>query len=193
MQPRILGILECAAASAAQTKLRATKGAQLRLKTYVRRNSRDFLRHMAEVKVRIANLSEAALIGSLNKQLIEDQGHRNPMTVEELTERVSNWITTGEYRIVLLLSASQLEEVVGYATYSESEDEVHLRQFLILPDYRRRGFGSAAFRAMKQQLWPRNSRVRVEALTHNKAALTFWKALGFSDYSLALELHSDSE
>ena len=39
MQPRILGILECAAASAAQTKLRATEGAQLRLKTYVRRNS----------------------------------------------------------------------------------------------------------------------------------------------------------
>jgi len=35
-----LGKLECAAASAAQTKLRATKGAQLRLKTYVRRNAR---------------------------------------------------------------------------------------------------------------------------------------------------------
>ena len=32
------GKLECAAASAAQTKLRATKGAQLRLKTNVRRN-----------------------------------------------------------------------------------------------------------------------------------------------------------
>ena len=40
MQPRILGILECAAASAAQTKLRATEGAQLRLKTYVRRHCR---------------------------------------------------------------------------------------------------------------------------------------------------------
>ena len=38
LQPRILGILECAAANAAQTKLRATEGAQLRLKTYVRRN-----------------------------------------------------------------------------------------------------------------------------------------------------------
>ena len=38
MQPRVLGILECAAASAAQTKLRATEGAQLRLKTNVRRN-----------------------------------------------------------------------------------------------------------------------------------------------------------
>ena len=38
MQPRIWGILECAAANAAQTKLRATEGAQLRLKTYVIRN-----------------------------------------------------------------------------------------------------------------------------------------------------------
>ena len=36
-------MLECAAATAAQTKLRATKGAQLRLKTYVRRNgAKDF-------------------------------------------------------------------------------------------------------------------------------------------------------
>ena len=42
MQPRILGRLECAAAIAAQTKLRATKGAQLRLKTYVRRNGAEF-------------------------------------------------------------------------------------------------------------------------------------------------------
>ncbi len=33
------GKLECAAANAAQTKLRATEGAQLRLKTNVRRNS----------------------------------------------------------------------------------------------------------------------------------------------------------
>ena len=32
-------MLECAAANAAQTKLRATEGAQLRLKTYVRRNA----------------------------------------------------------------------------------------------------------------------------------------------------------
>ena len=39
MQPRILGRLECAAASAAQTKLRATEGAQLRLKTNVSRNA----------------------------------------------------------------------------------------------------------------------------------------------------------
>ena len=35
-------MLECAAASAAQTKLRATEGAQLRLKTNVRRNG-EFL------------------------------------------------------------------------------------------------------------------------------------------------------
>ena len=40
LQPRRVGRLECAAASAAQTKLRATKGAQLRLKTYVMRNAR---------------------------------------------------------------------------------------------------------------------------------------------------------
>ena len=33
------GKLECAAANAAQTKLRATEGAQLRLKTYVRRQA----------------------------------------------------------------------------------------------------------------------------------------------------------
>ena len=57
MQPRILGILECAAASAAQTKLRATKGAQLRLKTYV-------IRHWGQ------QLSQVIIISSLRGYLV---------------------------------------------------------------------------------------------------------------------------
>ena len=60
MQPRILGILECAAANAAQTKLRATKGAQLRLKTYVRRNCLRAERkvEILEYKEEVAKLKE---------------------------------------------------------------------------------------------------------------------------------------
>ena len=57
MQPRILGTLECAAASAAQTKLRATKGAQLRLKTYV-------IRHWGQ------QLSQVIIISSLRGYLV---------------------------------------------------------------------------------------------------------------------------
>jgi hypothetical protein len=38
-----------------------------------------------------------------------------------------------------------------------------------------------------QEIWPKDKRITVEALTHNSAAISFWRAVGFSDYSLALE------
>tara|TARA_Y100001937_G_scaffold16247_1_gene22489 strand:+ start:896 stop:1576 length:681 start_codon:yes stop_codon:yes gene_type:complete len=61
LQPRILGKLECAAASAAQTKLRAIEGAQLRLKTYVRRNG-----HLKDLKfINIAAFHGVTLLAFL--------------------------------------------------------------------------------------------------------------------------------
>jgi len=74
LQPRILGILECAAASAAQTKLRATEGAQLRLKTYVIRHgaSFQFLRLMSPITVNASSFKKAIyeVCQSLNAKVL---------------------------------------------------------------------------------------------------------------------------
>jgi hypothetical protein len=42
-----------------------------------------------------AKPEDAQLLASLNKKLIEDEKHRNPMTVAELTGRMKAWLEGG--------------------------------------------------------------------------------------------------
>ena len=52
---------------------------------------------MLSMTYRKATSADYALLGALNHQLIRDEGHRNPMNVAELTERMRRWLGTGEY------------------------------------------------------------------------------------------------
>jgi ribosomal protein S18 acetylase RimI-like enzyme len=56
-------------------------------------------------------------------------------------------------------------------------------------DARRTGVGRAAF-ALLRQLWPPGARITVEVLSPNEAAQSFWRSVGFADYSLTLELRN---
>ena len=69
--------------------------------------------------------SDADLLGLLNHQLIQDEGHRNPMTVPELQERMRGWLAA-EYAAVLFENET---EVVAYALYREEPELIYLRQF----------------------------------------------------------------
>ena len=52
---------------------------------------------------RFANEHVAPLLAELNHQLIQDEGHRNPMDVPELTERIANpMLTQRSYQVTLL-------------------------------------------------------------------------------------------
>jgi hypothetical protein len=45
-----------------------------------------------------------------------------------------------------------------------------------------------AIRLLLEEVWPAEARVRVEALVGNRAALEFWRAVGFLDYAVTLEM-----
>jgi ribosomal protein S18 acetylase RimI-like enzyme len=42
------------------------------------------------------------------------------------------------------------------------------------------------------EVWPRDKRVTVDVLCHNSGAIAFWKSVGFTDYSLSLEILPNS-
>jgi hypothetical protein len=46
---------------------------------------------------RFASFEDAQVLGELNHQLIQDERHRNPMTVSELVNRMRLWLET-DYR-----------------------------------------------------------------------------------------------
>src|SRR5262245_28466100 len=132
---------------------------------------------------RIATLADSELLAKLNHQLIQDEGHRNRMTVPELEQRLRGWLS-GEYRAVIFEEG----EVVAYALFREQPQEIYLRQLLVVRTRRRQGIGRNAVETLRAKLWPRNKRLTVDVLVANPDAIAFWRAIGYTDYCLTLEI-----
>ena len=133
---------------------------------------------------RSGTMDDSPLLAQLNQQLIQDEGHRNRMTLTELERRMRGWLTN-EYRAVLYEDGG---EVVAYALFREQEQEIYLRQLLVVPDRRRQGIGRRAVEILRSQVWPKTKRLTVDVLVTNHSALAFWRAVGYQDYALTLEI-----
>jgi predicted acetyltransferase len=142
---------------------------------------------MTTLKTRFASVEDCSMLAAWNYQLIRDEGHRNPMDVWELEERMRGWLASGEYLAVIF----EAEEPVAYALFRETEDEIHLRQFFVVRHKRREGIGSCAM-AQLFALWPKEKRWTVSVLVKNIPAVVFWQAQGYADYSLTLEILPDA-
>ena len=133
---------------------------------------------------RRATLNDCVLLAELNHQLIRDEGHRNRMTVPELEQRMKGWLAS-KYAAALFENDG---EVVAYALYREQPEEIYLRQLFVVRNRRRQEIGRQAVKILRSKIWPKNKRLTVEVLVQNKAAVAFWRAVGYKDYSLTLEI-----
>lgn len=133
------------------------------------------------VEWRDATSEDFPLIAEWNRQLIQDEGHTNRMSVEQLEERLRTWVGSGEYRAILFYEDGT---PVAYAVYRESDDEVYLRQFFVVRERRRQGIGRRAMTDLFSNVWPKNKRWTVSALINNHAAIAFWRAMGYRDDAL---------
>ena len=133
---------------------------------------------------RHATSKDCALLAELNHQLIRDEGHRNPMTVSELEQRMQGWLAS-EYAAVIF---EDNEGVAAYALYCEQPEEIYLRQLFVVRNRRRQGVGRQAMELLRTRIWPKHKRLTVQVLVQNEAAVAFWRAMGYRDYSLALEI-----
>jgi predicted acetyltransferase len=138
------------------------------------------------VNFRRATLEDCTWLAELNHQLIRDEGHRNQMTVPELEQRMRGWLAS-EYAAVLFESDA---EIVAYALYRERPEEIYLRQLFVARNRRRQGIGRAAFEILRSKIWPQDRRLTVDVLVQNTAAIAFWRAVGYQDYCLTLEILS---
>ncbi|EEF57960.1 GNAT family N-acetyltransferase [Pedosphaera parvula] len=140
------------------------------------------------MKFRFATTEDCPLLAELNHQLIRDEGHRNPMTVPELEQRMQGWLS-GEYRAVIYEDGG---EVVAYSLFSEQPDQIYLRQLFVVRHRRRQGFGLQAVQILRSQVWPKGKRLTVDVLVANQGGVAFWRKIGYKDYCLTLEIPPDS-
>jgi ribosomal protein S18 acetylase RimI-like enzyme len=144
------------------------------------------MRNTPRIEYRPAAAEDVPLLADLNLHLIRDEGHRNRMTRPELEERLRK-LLQGPYRAVLI----EVEGVVaGYVLFRRDPDHLYLRHLYIRPEFRRRGLGRAAVAWLRER--GESPRLRVDVLVRNEAGLAFWRALGFTDYCLTLELEAAS-
>mgnify|MGYP003976639691 CR=1 FL=1 len=136
------------------------------------------------MKYHFADDDDLDLLAEWNHQLIRDEGHRNPMAVPELRERMRGWLDDGYKAVVFGREAKPM----AYALYRESATEIYLRQLFVRRDRRREGIGRQAVAVLRDYIWPRHKRLTVEVLTANGPGVAFWHSVGYRDYCLTLEV-----
>ena len=133
---------------------------------------------------------DCVLLAEMNHQLIRDEGHRNPMTVLELAERMNGWLSGHGYRAVLFEEDGR---AAAYALFrTEPDAGIYLRQFFVARVHRRRGVGSQAVATLFREVFPAGARVTLDVLAHHEAGANFWAAAGFQRYSVRLERFNSS-
>lgn len=121
-----------------------------------------------------AGPADVERLGELNKQLIEDERHPNPMDVDQLTRRMEEWLAT-EYVCYL---AKRKGCIVAYCLYRDDGDHYYMRQLYVGREHRREGIATRLLDRLYESVWT-DKRVRLDVLAHNTEALAFYERYGF--------------
>lgn len=139
------------------------------------------------MKYRFATLDDTPILAVMNKQLTEDEQHRNRFKSEQWFKDRMIQFLNGDYTAVLF----ENESIVAYALYRnhlEHEDTIYLRQIFVSRDHRRQGIGREAINMLKNEIWPKEKRLTVEVLSQNEVARKFYLSVGYKEYCLELEI-----
>ena len=133
-----------------------------------------------------ATIDDARELAEMNRMLIDDEGSPNPMSVEQLEERLLRWLKSDTYRAVFI---HHHNDIAGYVLYREEQDEfdrdqlnIYVRQFFVKRAYRRRGIGRSAFENVAQSHFPAHATIILEVLSTNLEGRAFWERLGFEPF-----------
>jgi ribosomal protein S18 acetylase RimI-like enzyme len=143
------------------------------------------------IEIRRAAAEDFDKLAMLNRELIEDEKHRNPMTVLELKERFIRLVNRENWMVDLFI---QNGAIVGFATHRVEPDNVepsgertYLRHFYISRQHRRSGMGRSALALLIQSRFNDKSRIFLEVLETNPSGKAFWSRMGFVPYSTIME------
>lgn len=132
------------------------------------------------MQIQECTIADVPKLAALNKQLIDDEKSDNPMTVNELENRMREFLNT-EYSAYFFIVDSQ---IIGYALVKKTVKPIYLRQFLIDRNYRKQHYGKQAFQMLLQYLDIKE--IDLEVLPWNKNGLAFWKYCGFNETCIAM-------
>ena len=121
-----------------------------------------------------AELTDIERLAELNKYLIEDERHPNPMNITKLTERMKAWLAT-DYICYL---AKEKGHIIAYCLYRDDGGHYYMRQLYVDRAHRRKGIATQLLDWLYENVWI-DKKVRLDVLAHNEDAVAFYKRYGF--------------
>ncbi|HEU4431187.1 MAG TPA: GNAT family N-acetyltransferase [Myxococcota bacterium] len=136
------------------------------------------------MELRSASEADLPQLAAWNRELIEDEGADNPMTVGQLELRMRGWLR-GDYEAAVF---EERGAPVAYALFRPDEGGVYLRQFFVARAERRRGVGREAFALFRARCVPRGAVLALDVLIYNQRACEFWRAVGMREHAVGFRL-----
>lgn len=119
----------------------------------------------------------------LNAELIQDEGHRNSMSLQELEDRMVSWLDSGDYECYGIMHRSL---PVAYCLFRIEPDGLYIRQLFTLRNYRKRGLATKLLDYIEDHS-SSSPVLRLEVLATNKAAIKFYEKRGYALYAHTFE------
>ena len=139
-----------------------------------------------ELEFRCTKENDVPWLAKMNQQLIKDEDHRNKMTLPELEQRMSNFLQKEYDAVIVSLGKTD----IGYALYRQDSEWLYLRQIFVIEEMRRKGIGRKFIEWLKNNPWKECKRIRTDVLIDNAVGIDFWKAVGFKEYCITLEMEN---
>jgi ribosomal protein S18 acetylase RimI-like enzyme len=139
------------------------------------------------MEYRFASTDDIALLARMNRELTEDENHRNRSRPVSWFEQRMQGFLTGSYKAVLFERDGRVLAYALYTDQTEHADAIYLRQIYVDRSCRRQGVGREAMKILLNEIWPRAKRITVGVLTGNQPAIDFYRAIGFQPYSMEME------
>ena len=128
---------------------------------------------------------------NMNRQLTEDEGHRHQFKTDDwFKERMESFLK-GDYEAILFEKDGKVVAYALYRNHPDHDDTIYLRQIFVDRSARGQGIGRKAMEILMKEIWPPEKRLTLEVLTQNKPAISFYKSLGFKEYSMELEIKAE--
>jgi len=132
------------------------------------------------MQIKRCAIEDCNKLTEMNKRLIEDEKSDNPMTIEELHNRMKDFLN-GEYSAYFFMEENI---VIGYALVRHTTNPLYLRQFYIDREYRQKHHGKLAFQELMNYL--KAETIDIDVLPWNQIGISFWKNCGFEETCISM-------
>jgi len=130
-----------------------------------------------KIKFITATEEHCKKLAFLNKCLIDEGGSYNTMSIQQLENRMMEFISSNNY-IVIIFDVDNTQ--IGYTLVNKIQTPVFIRHFFIMKEFRRKGYGSSAFNKLVDYL--KVDKIDLSVLSRNEIGYEFWTSCGFAPY-----------